>query len=131
MKPLLTIPVRFADVDSQGHSNHVHILEYIAEGRIALIDGAIKRAGLVDDVDHVLVHVSADFRREIKYHDVLTVWGRVVGIGIKSVGTSFELIRDGEVMAEVSCTNVFFKKSNGKTIPIPEELRNLMNERSG
>ena len=129
MKPLLSVPVRFADIDSQHHSNHVAILAYVAEGRIRLLDDALRVAGTFD-IDYVLVHIDADFLGEIYHPETVDVWGRIIEVGGKSVTSEYELRRGEKVLASAVCVNVFFNKATKKTTTIPEKLRRVMNDQS-
>ena len=116
------IEVRFSDVDSQGHANHLSVLEWIAHCRVKLIDERVDRSG-IEDIDHVLVSLEADFSAEVLYPGSVEVTGRILQVGGKSVETEFYVHQKDEIAATAGCVNVFFDTKTKKTIPIPDELR--------
>ena len=127
------IPIRFNDQDAQGHVNHLGILEYVAEARIAALDRFVRRAG-ADGLDYVLVNIEADFIKEMKYPGWVEVDFRITAVGKKSVTTEYEVVyknsngwtEGGGPAAKALCVNVFFDTASGKTVPVPEKLRKLM-----
>ena len=116
------IEIRFSDVDSQGHVNHLSILEWIAHCRVKLIDERVERSA-VEDIDHVLVSLEAEFLEEIFYPGNIEVSGQILEVGGKSVTTSCFVYKNDEILANAKCVNVFHDTTTKKTIPIPDELR--------
>ena len=116
------IEIRFSDVDSQGHVNHLSILEWIAHCRVKLIDERVERSA-VEDIDHVLVSLEAEFLEEIFYPGNIEVSGQILETGGKSVTTSFFVYKNDEILANAKCVNVFHDTTTKKTVPIPDELR--------
>ena len=116
------IEIRFSDVDSQGHVNHLSILEWIAHCRAKLIDERVERSA-VDDIDHFLVSLEAEFLEEIFYPGNIEVSGQILEVGGKSVTTSFFVYKNDEILANAKCVNVFFDAVTKNTIIIPDELR--------
>ena len=116
------IEIRFSDVDSQGHVNHLSILEWIAHCRVKLIDERVERSA-VEDIDHVLVSLEAEFLEEIFYPGNIEVSGQILEVGGKSVTTSCFVYQGDEILANAKCVNVFHDTTTKKTIPIPDELR--------
>ena len=116
------IEIRFSDVDSQGHVNHLSILEWIAHCRAKLIDERVERSA-VEDIDHFLVSLEAEFLEEIFYPGNIEVSGQILEVGGKSVTTSCFVYQGDEILANAKCVNVFHDTTTKKTIPIPDELR--------
>ena len=116
------IEIRFSDVDSQGHVNHLSILEWIAHCRAKLIDERVERSA-AEDIDHVLVSLEAEFLKEIFYPGNIEVSGQILETGGKSVTTSFFVYKNDEILANAKCVNVFHDTTTKKTVPIPDELR--------
>ena len=97
----LRVPLRGRDVDTLGHLNHsiYHVL--LEEGRTGMIVDALDTpAEEVAALPFVLVHVSMDYRREVRLTegavDVL-VW--LTHLGITSFRLGYELRRMDEVVA--------------------------------
>jgi len=116
------IEIRFSDIDSQGHVNHLAILEWMAHCRAKLIDERVERSA-VEDIDHVLVSLEAEFLEEIFYPGNIEVSGQILETGGKSVTTSFFVYKNDEILANAKCVNVFHDTTTKKTVPIPDELR--------
>ena len=59
---IVPIEVRFTDVDSDNHVNHLAIAEWVAHARVKMIDENIKQAGVnfLSDINYVLVKISID-----------------------------------------------------------------------
>jgi|TARA_Y100000296_G_C5038530_1_gene188566 acyl-CoA thioester hydrolase len=123
------IDVRFHEVDSQGHANHTAIVAWIAHCRVKLLGGLVAQSGC-EDIDHVLVGLSMNFREEVYYPDKVVVEGEVTEVGTKSVGTAFHVCREQDEIANAVCTNVFFDLESGGSIEIPEDLKNLLTSAS-
>ena len=131
-----SIEIRFTDVDSQDHVNHTAIVEWIAHARVKLIDGKVNQynnilwdEGL--DLDHVLVNLKVDFRKEVFYPGTIEVAGRVHDVGNKSVTTVIFVYSDGKVVAEAQCINVFFRTSTKKSVDIPDKLKDILWKKTG
>lgn len=120
------VSLRFSDQDSLGHINNVAIAQYVEQGRVALIDGMMKDRG--DDIDYILANVRIDYRREMHFPGSVDVGGRLLRIGSKSITTGYGLFKDGENIATATSVNVFFSPKTGKTIPIPDELRRVLED---
>jgi len=92
------IQTRWTDFDALGHITHAAYPIYLDEARDAYLSGAV---GSFDEWPSVVVHVSIDYRREIR-QPARTV---VVRTGVTEVGrtsVTFEqqvVAPDGEVAA--------------------------------
>ena len=137
-----SIEIKFTDMDSQNHVNHIAFIEWIAHARVKLIDEKINQYDhslwkdkVKDDnpeLDHVLVNLDINFHKEVLYPGTVEVSGRVLGVGSKSVTTEFFVYSNDDLAAEAQCTNVFFNTSDKKTKVIPNKLKDiLMKKNSG
>ena len=120
-----SIDVRFHEVDSQGHANHTAIVAWVAHCRVQLLDGLVDQSGC-EGIDHVLVGLSMNFRKEVFYPDRVEVEGKIMLVGNASVETAFHVHRSDDELANAVCTNVFFDAEMGGSIEIPDDLRNLL-----
>jgi len=109
-----TVQIRFTDIDEQQHANHTAILAWIAEARIEMLDDALRRLGLLDKLDYVMVRVEADFLREVRHPGEVTIHGEITKVGDKSCTTDY-VVQDqqGGVVARARCVNVFFDRAAG------------------
>jgi len=121
----INIDVRFSEVDSQGHANHTAIISWLAHCRVKMIDEAILQSGW-EDLDHVLVGLSVNFRKEVFYPDRIEVEGRFVSTGNTSVVTAFHAHRGNDTLCDAVCTNIFFNSETKASVDIPSDLRKLL-----
>ena len=139
----ISIEIRFTDVDSQDHVNHTAIVDWIAHGRVTLIDEKINQYDNEfqndyvreegPELDYVLVNLNVNFQKEVFYPGTIEVTGRVLDVGNKSVTTEFFVYNKDELVAGAQCINVFFNPSTKKSMEIPEKLKNILmhNKTSG
>ena len=141
----IPIEVRFTDVDSDNHVNHLAVAEWIAHARVTMIDEKVKQSGLnlLSDIDYVLVKLSIDFRDKVVYPNFIEVQGKILRVGTKSLTTQYSVyipgdkpkipITDGyiagdepKLVAVAECVNVFVDATNSrKGVEIPDELRKI------
>jgi acyl-CoA thioester hydrolase len=120
------IEVRFTDIDSQGHANHLAIASWVSHARVTLFDDAILRAKIGNQWDHIMVHISMDFKAEITYPNNVLIFPEVAKIGGKSVTTNYEVCIKGEEVARATCINVLMY--DGKPTRLPESLRDVLRD---
>lgn len=118
------VSLRFSDQDNLGHINNVAYAAYVEQGRVALIDSLLRNRG--GNIDYILANVEINYRREMHFPGTVDVGARLVKIGNKSITTGYGLFRDGENVATASSVNVFFDPKTKKPIPIPDDLRNIL-----
>ena len=127
------IEVRFTDVDSDNHVNHLAVAEWVAHARVKMIDEQIKQSGLnlLSDIDYVLVNLSIDFRDQVVYPNFIEVQGKILRVGTKSLTTQYSVYIPGvkpTVVAVAECVNVFVDPTDSKkSVEIPDELKRILN----
>lgn len=90
---------RWTDFDALGHVTHAAYPVYLDEARDDFLTQAV---GSFDEFSWVIVHVSIDYRREIRHPAAeVAVRTRVANVGRTSVTFAQEVVApDGEVAAE-------------------------------
>lgn len=102
----IQIRVRYAEADRMGLLHHANYLVYFEQGRTELL----RQQGLAyrDLEDRgfllVLTRVQVRYRRPARYDDVLTLRTTVAKTGMVKIEHSYELLRDGELLAEGETT---------------------------
>ena len=78
----IPIEVRFTDVDSDNHVNHLAVAEWVAHARVTMINEKIEQSGLklLSDIDYVLVKLSIDFNEQIIYPNSIEVQGKILRV---------------------------------------------------
>lgn len=128
MKTTTKIQQRFADSDTLGHINNIHLQEYFDLGKMELY------ATLLGDridwrgVNLVLVSIKTDMMRQTRLGDDVVVESWVEKIGTKSMTVRQRLINkaDGVANAECSTVVVCFDFASQRAIPFPDEWRTIL-----
>lgn len=128
MKITTQIQQRFADADTLGHINNIHLQEYFDLGKMELY-----RTLLGDRIDWrginlVLVSIKTDMMRQTRLGDPIVVESQVESLGNKSMTVYQRLLNtaDGGVNAECRTVVVCFDYATQQAIPYPDEWRKLI-----
>src|SRR5665213_1927648 len=117
------IQMRFADTDALGHVNNGSFIVYAETGRLqflSLLGGAV--------LSLILAHISADFRKQVKFGETVTVETWVERIGTTSVTLQQIVHASGAVAAEVRSVVVSFDYTAQRPTPWSAESRAVLNE---
>ena len=121
------VSLRFSDQDSLGHINNVAYAAYVEQARVAFIDTFLRNRG-DSGIDYILASVNIDYRREMHFPGAVDTGIRLLRIGNKSITTGYGLFKDGENVATAGSVNVFFDTGSGKTVPVPDTLRKILED---
>ncbi|MDF5752442.1 thioesterase family protein [Spongiactinospora sp. TRM90649] len=107
-------PVRFADIDAQGHVNNVRLVEYLEDARISFFfdyvrdsDGDIDPGSPLPGV--AIARHEVNYRRPLRFrHDEVRIESWVTKIGHVRTELAAEIRDDHEVFAEARSTVVAF-----------------------
>lgn len=128
MKITTEIQQRFADADTLGHINNIHLQEYFDLGKMELY--ATLLGSRIDwrGVNLVLVSIKTDMMRQTRLGDDIFVESWVEKIGTKSMTVHQRLINraDGVANAECSTVVVCFDFASQRAIPFPDEWRAIL-----
>lgn len=102
----IPIRVRYAETDRMGLLHHANYLVYFEQGRTELLrDRGFAYRDLEDQgFLLVLTRVQVRYRRPARYDDVLTLRTTVVRTTSVKIEHRYELLRDGELLAEGETT---------------------------
>lgn len=115
------VEVRFRDLDSLGHVNNAVYLTYFEVARIAYI----ARLGLSDPVrpTMLLARIEVDYLRPVHLGEPVEIGLRTSVVGTKSFTLDCELTASGEPAARAKSVQVWFDPAQGRSVPIPDEVR--------
>ena len=122
------IPVRWGDMDAYGHVNNTIYFRYCEEARV----GWAERMGFPVRTDAgegiVIINAACTFLIPITYPATVRVDMFVGEAGRSSVMSWHELRVEGDdrLYAEGSSKMVWMNHSTGKSAPMPEALRALL-----
>jgi acyl-CoA thioester hydrolase len=114
-----------------GHVNNAVYLTYLELARFAYWKAAeIER--LAGEVSYIIARVEIDFRSPAVTGEVLDVGIRVTGFGRTSFSMAYE-IRDeeGQLIATAKSVQVAYDYAAGKTVPLPDEIKQRVAEFEG
>ena len=116
------IATRWTDFDPLGHLTHSIVFDYFDEARTQVLRRLV---GDFEEWPHVVVHVEADFRREVAHGAsdlVVRTW--VVRVGESSVRFGQELLTpDRDVAVESEVVLVAFDPAERQARPIGADER--------
>jgi acyl-CoA thioester hydrolase len=119
-----TIRVRYAETDRMGLLHHANYLVYFEQARTELLRARGVAYRDLEDKGYLLVltRVQVHYRRPAYYDDLLTVRTTVVRTTLVKIVHRYEVLRDGELLAEGETTLGCVDRT-GRVQPLPEMLR--------
>jgi acyl-CoA thioester hydrolase len=115
--------VTFRDLDVFGHVNNAVYLTYLENARIGYLREVLGIESL-DDLLVIVANVNIDFRSRATLGESLEIGARTSRIGTKSFDLDHEVQGpDGRLVAAASTTLVAIDYRADKTIPVPREWR--------
>jgi acyl-CoA thioester hydrolase len=123
------LDVRFRDCDAMGHVNHAVYFTYFEQCRFALWRRLGGGSGL-PGAGTIVVHAECDYRAPASVNDALDVGLKVGDLGQSSFTLFYEIVdvATGQRLADGKTVNVTFDYAAGKTIPIPDRTRQLLEQ---
>jgi len=125
------IKVRGYHLDMFGHVNNARYLEFLEEGRWALLDGRVDLKALLSrQVGISVVNIDISYRRSAVLGAVLELFAKVDKIGEKSavVYQEIRMKGSGDLVADARVTFVLTDLKTGEALPLNSELRGLMHK---
>lgn len=124
------IEVRFRDCDSLGHVNNSVYLTYLEQTRIAhwrslwnFGDAALS----ADMPGVILARVECDYKRPIKWGDVVDVRMRVTDVGRTSFRYEYEVVdQQARIVAVAKTVQVMYDYRAERPVPVPDRIRALL-----
>ena len=118
-----TVPVRYRDLDPQGHVNNAVFATYVEEGRVDFLRAVLDVPRT--DPPVVVASLSFDFERRVTLDDrQVVVTTRVPALGRTSVTTAHE-VRVGENVA-ASAEAILVHVTDGEPTPLPASWRTAL-----
>jgi acyl-CoA thioester hydrolase len=122
------IPVRWGDMDAMGHVNNTVYFRYAEQSRIEWLESLGFGVDARRDESVVIINASCTFLVPITYPATVEVRLYVGRPGRSSLPTYYELRCVGEetLYAEGAAKLVWFIPATGKSAPLPERIRALI-----
>lgn len=123
----IQIRVRYAESDPMSYLHHSKFFEFFEMGRTELLRQAgfryrdLEAAGVL----FAVAKIDCRFRSPARYDDLLTLRTRVDRVTRARIDHSYELSRDGLILADARSTLACIDRS-GRVIPIPDDIYQLI-----
>jgi acyl-CoA thioester hydrolase len=132
---LLDWPVQWGDQDLFGHVNNIVYFRWFESSRVAYLNHlGQSKMHEEREIGPILAHVDCNFRRQLEFPDTVRIGSRVERMGRTSFKIQHALWSTTKAMqlaADGSSTVVIFDYRAQKPIPVPEEIRKLIEELEG
>lgn len=125
-RTITTLPVQWGDQDAFGHVNNVVFFRWFESARIDLLNklsSAVTMSG--SGLGPILASIKCDYRKQLRFPDVVDVGSRVTRIGRSSVDIGHAIVsrQQGQIVAEGISVIVVFDYAAARVTRIPEDLR--------
>ncbi|MGH9857710.1 MAG: acyl-CoA thioesterase [Acidobacteriota bacterium] len=120
----IRLHVRFRDIDALGHVNNSFYFTYMDSART---EYWMKLFALRDlrEVKFIVAHAECDYKVAARFGDELEVSIWTSSIGNTSFVWDYEIRQavSGDLIASGKTIQVYYDYTSGKTLPVPEEVR--------
>lgn len=122
------IPVRWGDMDVMGHVNNTVYFRYAEQSRIEWLESVGYSLDAGREEAAVIVNASCTFLVPITYPATVEVRLYAGKPGRSSLPTYYEMrcVGDETLYAEGAAKVVWFNPAAGKSMPLPERIRQLV-----
>src|ERR1019366_6553412 len=118
----VSIPIRWGDMDAQGHVNNIVYFQYMEQARVEWLESLRERVGDVGGLGSVIVNASCTFLFPLLYPGVIDVRMFVDTPGRSSLDTHYELWMSDRKYAEGSARIVWIDVHTQRSAPLPDRL---------
>ncbi len=119
------IPVRYSDLDAQGHLNHARHFSFMEEARFQYLraSGLWADAQGFDAVGQIVAEASCTYKRPVLLGQTVEVAVRVSRLGHKSLEMEYRLTVGGEEVATGRTVQVAYDYVNHCSMSVPQDWR--------
>ncbi|MFW9992564.1 MAG: acyl-CoA thioesterase, partial [Candidatus Odinarchaeota archaeon] len=123
---VIELPVSWGDMDALQHVNHTVYFRYFLNGRVAYLE-KLDSMKLMEDtgIGFILASILCKYKVPLTYPDRVLVGTKVTKVEDDRFTVKQVLVSDkhGKLAAVVEAVLVTFDYKNNKKTPIPEELK--------
>ena len=122
------MPIRWGDQDAMGHVNNTVYFRYMEQTRIEWLESFGFGTSVTQTEGPVIVNASCTFLIPMNYPGMVEVRTYVGHPGRSSVPTHVEMriVGDDRIYAEGAAKVVWMDTQTGKSVPLPEHVRALI-----
>ena len=116
-------PIRWGDMDALGHVNNTVYFRYMEQARIEwLYAHASDGGGYAGGTGPVIANAGCTFLAPLVYPGDCEVRMYLGDLGRTSVGSFYEIWKDGRKYAEGAAKIVWMDMASGRSMPLPESI---------
>ncbi len=119
------MPIRWGDMDAYGHVNNTVYFRYMEQARVEWIE-EMKVPVRPGGEGPVIINAACTFLKPMNYPGVVEVRTYVGAVGRSSCQTYVDMLIDDEVYAEGAAKVVWMDTQTGKSVPLPEHVRAVL-----
>jgi acyl-CoA thioester hydrolase len=119
----VSVPIRWGDMDAQGHVNNTVYFQFMEQARIEWLESLRERVGDVNDLGSVIVNASCTFLLPLCYPGIVDVRMYTDPPGRSSIDSHYELWMIDRKYAEGSARIVWIDQHTQRSTPLPERVR--------
>ena len=116
-------PVRWGDMDAQGHVNNTVYFRYMEQARVEWLESLLTHAGDVNGLGSVIVNASCTFLLPLCYPGIVDVRMYIDPPRRSSIDSHYELWMSDRKYAEGSARIVWIDPRTQRSAPLPEQVR--------
>jgi acyl-CoA thioester hydrolase len=119
----VSVPVRWGDMDAQGHVNNTVYFRYMEQARVEWLESLRTHAGDINGLGSVIVNASCTFLLPLSYPGIVNVRMYIDPPGRSSIDSHYELWMSDRKYAEGSARIVWIDQRTQRSAPLPEQVR--------
>lgn len=131
---VIAFPVQWGDQDAIGHVNNAVYFRWCETARVVYL----KRIGMwerfvAERVGPILAAIGCNFRAQVTFPDTVQVGARVTQVGNSSFRMQHLVVSQttSEVVADADSALVFYDYGRKQAVPLPEDLRQAIEQLEG
>jgi acyl-CoA thioester hydrolase len=117
----ISIPIRWGDMDAQGHVNNTVYFRYMEQARVEWLE-SLRERGAAIGLGSVIVNASCTFLLPLSHPGTVDVRMFVGAHGRSSVDTHYEMWMSDRKYAEGSARIVWIDEHTQKSTPLPQAV---------
>lgn len=123
---VVTVPIRWSDLDLNGHVNHARIATLLEESRLAWRRSAVAVDGIATfERGQLVASLTVDYRRPVEARPDFVVSVTIGRIGTKSFEMLFAAHQQGQLVVEARTTMVV-TDATGSSRPLTQVERDYL-----
>ncbi len=122
------LAVRWGDMDALGHVNNIMYFQYFEQTRLLWFETFGFGALATSNTGFVIVNSFAEFLRPVVYPAMLTIRMAGHSPGTSSFESTYTLMSNDTLFTRGSARIVWIDTHKGKSLPLPDVIREQLTE---